>query len=85
VAVERHPWQLLRGLIHSDGCRFINRVKGYEYPRYSFSNRSKDIRDIFCRACDRAGIQWKQSNTWVISISRRVDVTLMDTFIGRKC
>lgn len=21
---ERHAWQLLRGLIHADGCRFIN-------------------------------------------------------------
>jgi hypothetical protein len=35
----RRPDLLLRGLIHSDGCRFINTVrhgeKIYEYPRYN--------------------------------------------------
>ena len=25
--VEAHPWQFLRGLLHSDGCRTINRFK----------------------------------------------------------
>jgi hypothetical protein len=43
--------ELLRGLIHSDGCRTINkfktklpsgRVAPYEYPRYFFSNMSED-------------------------------------------
>lgn len=58
VAVERNPCWLLRGLIHSDGCRAINRVRGrYEYPRYMFSNRSADIRGIFMTACGRAGIE----------------------------
>ena len=54
--VERCPGALLRGLIHSDGWRGLNRVfvKGrwYEYPRYQFSNRSADIRRIFTDACD---------------------------------
>jgi hypothetical protein len=45
--------ELLRGLIHSDGCRTMNRFKtklpsgrvaAYEYPRYFFSNLSDDIR-----------------------------------------
>ena len=45
--VDRFPQQFLRGLIHSDGCRTINRFKTklpsgrvaeYEYPRYFFSN-----------------------------------------------
>jgi len=41
---NQYPELLLRGLIHSDGCRVINRVWGgakrYAYPRYEFSNRS---------------------------------------------
>jgi hypothetical protein len=45
--VDAHPWQLLRGLIHSDGCRAMNTVrrgdKTYRYPRYFFSNESTDI------------------------------------------
>jgi hypothetical protein len=88
VAVERHPEMLLRGLIHSDGCRANNRVrvrgKEYEYARYQFSNRSADIRKIFINACERAGIDWRQSNDWTISISRRDSVKKLDRFIGPK-
>jgi hypothetical protein len=38
--VERYPSPFLRGLIHSDGWRGVNRVhvkgRDYEYPRYQF-------------------------------------------------
>lgn len=88
VAIERHPQRLLRGLIHSDGWRGSNKVtvrgKKYEYPRYMFSNRSADIRRIFTDACDRAGIEWRQSYEWIISISKREAVEKMDQFIGPK-
>lgn len=46
--VDRYPRELLRGLIHSDGCRVLNRVNGTDYPRYFFSQVSDDIRRIFC-------------------------------------
>ena len=86
VAIERNPELLLRGLIHSDGCRARNRVrvrgKDYEYARYMFSNRSADIRGIFTDACDRAGIEWRQSYDWTISVSRREAVEKMDQLIG---
>lgn len=39
--VPRHPERLLRGLIHSDGCRFMNTGRAWRYPRYSFSNRRR--------------------------------------------
>jgi hypothetical protein len=85
VAVERHPKILLRGLIHSDGCRAINRIgPRYEYPRYQFSNRSADIREIFSRACGRLCIKAKQSNAWTLSVSKREAVERMDQFIGPK-
>jgi hypothetical protein len=58
---DEHPGWLLRGLIHSDGYRGLNHVNGKGYPRYQFSNRSKDIRDIFCRACDVYGVRWRQN------------------------
>jgi hypothetical protein len=47
--VSRYPRQLLRGLIHSDGCRCINRVRNgrYSYGRYFFVNSSADILQIF--------------------------------------
>jgi hypothetical protein len=88
-----HPRELLRGLIHSDGCRAINRfrtrlpsgrIAEYEYPRYFFSNLSADIRAIFCDHCDLLGIRWTQSNPRNISISHRRSVALLDEFVGPK-
>ena len=42
--VARDPHLLLRGLLHSDGCRFLNTGRGWSHPRYAFSNLSSDIR-----------------------------------------
>lgn len=94
-AILIDPWQarlllngqiepLLRGLIHSDGCRVLNRVNGGVYPRYHFSNRSDDIRAIFSGACDELGIRWTRNNRWNISVARRADVARLDGFIGPK-
>jgi len=86
--VDRYPGRLLRGLIHSDGCRVTNKIrhpnKTYEYPRYLFSNRSLDIQRIFCDACDRLGIAWRQDGPWNISIARREAVAIMDRHVGPK-
>jgi hypothetical protein len=82
--VEHHPEAFLRGLIHSDGCRYVNRVKRYEYPSYGFTNVSQDIAKTFTDACDQLGIQWRRSNFKNIAITRRPSVALMDTFIGPK-
>lgn len=82
--VERHPRELLRGLIHSDGCRVLNRVNRKDYPRYFFSQVSADIRAIFCAACDRLGIEHRQNRWNSISIARAPSVALLDTFVGPK-
>ena len=44
----RYPEALLRGLVHSDGCRFINTGTNWRHPRSSFSDLSSDIRRLFC-------------------------------------
>jgi hypothetical protein len=70
---------------HSSGCILPSgRVAAYEYPRYSFSNLSDDIRRIFCEHCELLGIRWTQSNPRNISVSHRKSVALMDEFIGPK-
>jgi hypothetical protein len=89
IGLDSHPDQLLRGLIHSDGCRAINRIKApggktYEYVRYMFSNRSDDIRGIFAAACERLGIECRQMNRWTISVAKRDSVAAMEEFIGPK-
>jgi hypothetical protein len=83
--VARRPDQLLRGLIHSDGCRFINTGRGnWACPRYTFSNKSDDIRGIFGHACDEFGVHWTASGKDTIYISRKADVARLDEFIGPK-
>jgi hypothetical protein len=86
--VGERPGALLRGLIHSDGCRFENHVRHgnrlYTYPRYGFSNRSGDIRRIFTDACDRLGVEWRVMNACTISVAQRKSVGLLDAFVGPK-
>ncbi|HLY50692.1 MAG TPA: hypothetical protein VKR21_16000 [Solirubrobacteraceae bacterium] len=83
--VEQHPHQLLRGLIHSDGHRFINTGRGtWSCPRYGFTQVSDDIRGIFCQACDLMGLRWTRAGQRTIYISRKSDVALLDQFIGPK-
>lgn len=85
---NQYAGRLLRGLIHSDGCRGLNTIRhprtSYSYPRYQFSNRSDDIRAIFCDYCDRLGIEWRQMNRWNVSVARRESVARMDRFVGPK-
>lgn len=92
MALSRHPEQLLRGLIHSDGCRVINWVMGhdkdgpkrYTYPRYLFSNESLDIRESFVEACRRVGVECTAPRRNIISVARRDGVHRLDAFIGPK-
>jgi hypothetical protein len=86
--VKADPRPLLRGLIHSDGSRHLNTIrhpkKTYSYSRYEFTNRSEDIKRIFCIACDLLEIDWRVMNAKTISIARRASVAKMDQFIGSK-
>jgi hypothetical protein len=90
--VHAHPWEFIRGLIHSDGCRVTNWTtrlvagerKRYEYPRYFFTNLSGDIIRLFTDTLDRVGIDWTQANARNISIARKASVALMDTHVGPK-
>jgi hypothetical protein len=90
---ERYAREFLRGMIHSDGSRVMNRfsirlpsgrVGRYEYPRYFFSNLSADIRGLFCGHCELLGIRWTQSNHRNISVSHRDSVAILDSFVGPK-
>lgn len=90
--VSAHPADFLRGLFHSDGARVRNwatrvvageRVR-HDYPRWQFVNRSEDILGWCTDALDLAGVAWKRSNTWTISVSRREAVQRLDALIGPK-
>ena len=82
----RLPSPTPRGLIHSDGCRTINRVRDgrYAYPRYFFTNRSTDILEIFRQAVRCRPVCTFPSKPDTISIARRQAVAAFDAFIGPK-
>jgi hypothetical protein len=94
--VDAHPWEFIRGLIHSDGCRITNwtektiggQRKRYEYPRYFFTNVSDDIRLLYTNTLDKLGIEWTQSarngKAFNISVAKKASVALMDTHVGPK-
>jgi len=86
--IEKQPGGLVRGLIHSDGCRHLNTIrhpkKTYAYYRYEFTNLSADIRRIFCDACNSLGIEWRVMNAKTISVARRDSVSVMDRHVGQK-
>lgn len=88
-----HPDALVRGLIHSDGCRCVNSVKTrlpsgrdaeYFYVRYFFTNHSADIRGIFIEHCELLGIRVTQSNHRNLSVSHRKSVAILERIVGPK-
>ncbi|MFG1777400.1 helix-turn-helix domain-containing protein [Micromonospora sp. NPDC049048] len=86
--VTAHPGAFLRGLFHSDGCRFSNRVtvrgKGYVYPRYMFTNESADIMSLCQWALDLLGIAWRMNRRNSLSVARRDAVAALDRHVGPK-
>jgi hypothetical protein len=90
--VGRHPGEFARGLFHSDGCRGMNRVRRvladgehwYEYPRYLFSNKSRDILGLCGAALDRLEVQWRYARPDVISVARKEAVARLDAHVGPK-
>jgi hypothetical protein len=83
--VAARPDRMLRGLLHSDGCRFQNTGRGgWSNPRYAFANASRDIQAIFCATCELLGLRWTASGDRTIYVSRKADVALLDLFVGPK-
>jgi hypothetical protein len=88
-----NPGSLVRGLIHSDGCRVLNRFQTklpsgrlghYSYVRYFFSNLSEDIRSIFKEHCELLGIRVTQSNHRNLTVSHRKSVAILERIVGPK-
>ncbi|MET3960331.1 hypothetical protein ABIE44_000265 [Marmoricola sp. OAE513] len=90
--VEEHPADFLRGLFHSDGSLVKNWAtrmvagerKRYEYPRWQFVNESHDIMRWCRETLDLVGVEYRQTNPRVLSVSRRADVARLTELIGIK-
>jgi hypothetical protein len=86
--VDKNHKPFLRGLIHSDGTRIIATERKGSYvrraPRYAFSNKSEDIKRLFCESCDALGIRWTRPSDRQIAIYRKASVAILDEFVGPK-
>jgi hypothetical protein len=90
--VEAQPAFFVRGLLHSDGCRSINRVtrrlpsgtRTYAYPRWFFSNRSEDILQLCEWGLDLLGVEHQRNLGWSISVAKRDSVAILDELVGAK-
>jgi hypothetical protein len=94
--VDAHPWEFIRGLVHSDGCRIVNWTerlvggvrKRYEYPRYFFTNVSGDILRLYGETLDKVGVEWRvarpRGRPTNVSVARKGSVALMDRHVGAK-
>jgi hypothetical protein len=79
-----HPHLFVRGLIHSDGCRIVANDRGRPSPRYHFSNRSEDIKRLYCLAFTLLGAQWTRPCDQQIAVYRKASVAILDRFVGPK-
>jgi hypothetical protein len=82
--IYRWPEGLVRGLIHSDGCRFMNTGRRWRHPRYAFCNLSEDIKAIFCETVGLLGLHCTRSGPKTIYVSRKADVAVLDRIVGPK-
>ena len=84
VVVDRERHAFIRGLIHSDGCRVVANDRGVRSVRYHFSNKSEDIKRIFCENLDALGIHWTRPCDRQIAVYRKACTALLDEFVGPK-
>jgi hypothetical protein len=92
VIVEQYPGEFARGLLHSDGCRALNRVRQRlesgerwsEYPRYLFVNESLDMLQLCSETLDQLGLEWRFLKPKTISVAKRNAVARLDEFVGPK-
>ena len=82
--VAVHTRELIRGLIHSDGCRVVANDRGVKSVRYHFSNKSEDIKAIYCAGLDALGVRWTRPCARQIAVYRKASVAILDEFVGPK-
>lgn len=82
--VARERERFVRGLIHSDGCRVVANDRGNPSVRYHFSNRSEDIKLLYCESLDALGVRWTRPCSKQIAVYRKASVAILDQFVGPK-
>ncbi len=82
--VAQTPQDLIRGLIHSDGCRVVANDRGVASIRYHFTNYSEDILRIFTDSLNQLNIPWTRPTLRMVAVYRKSATARLDEFIGPK-
>lgn len=82
--VSNYPKEFLRGLLMSDGCRYVSNG----YIMYQFTNKSKDLINIFIKYASLLGLKTrivkKPDGSQNVFITTRNSVNILETFVGPK-
>lgn len=83
--VKKYPKEFIKGLIHSDGCRYVLKQNDYEYVRYELKNMSLDILGYIDWACSLINVNTRRHSGGRASVLRtKKDVDIFESFIGPK-
>lgn len=85
--VNEHPNEFIKGCIQADGC--IYKDKKTQSKRYSFTNTSIGIMDIFLETLRLIGINKKPSfypktKIYNVSIGKKSDIAILEPIISNK-
>jgi hypothetical protein len=58
--------------------------RGVASVRYHFSNKSEDIKRIYCATLDALGIDWTRPSERDVAVYRKASTALLDEFVGPK-
>lgn len=77
--------ELLKGLVHSDGCYSYHSGDKVKHHIYTFTNMSEDIHRIFVSCCNKLGIvsRYNKKNG-VTGVYSRKEVSKLHELIGDK-
>lgn len=74
--INKYPGEFLCGLLDSDGCRFFSG----KYLHYQFTNKSEDIKDLFCQVCNKLEIEYTRKSGYKnIQINKMNDSAKIDS------
>jgi hypothetical protein len=82
--VKEATEDFVRGLIDSDGCRVVANDRGVRSVRYHYSNRSEDIRALYCAALNELGIPWTRPRWFEVAVYRKAATARLDEFVVPK-
>lgn len=81
---HRGPSPGVRARTHSQRWLPDRCERGVKSVRYHFSNKSEDIKALYCESLDALGVRWTRPCDRQVAVYRKSSVAILDDFIGPK-